>query len=80
MDTFYNISYSKQSSRTYPEQDPITETYYTLTGLEPCSVYYVVIIAENGVSSQAGGQSQRSLGQFFVTIEGSELQQTTKGV
>ena len=73
-DTFYNISYSKiQASTIYPEQEPINSTHYTLTELDPCSIYYVLVIAENGISSQAGGQSQRSVGQFFQTTEGSKF-------
>ena len=73
MDIFYNTSYSWKSVWTYPEQDPILDTHYRLEGLDPCSLYFVLVIAENGVSSQAGGQTQRSVGGFLETIEGSKL-------
>ena len=76
-DTFYNLSYKlfpEQSNPTYPEQNPIVETQYELTGLEPCSIYYVEVIAENGVSSLAGGESQRLVGQFMQTTEGSKFE------
>ena len=72
-DLYYNITYSQSSSWTYPEPDPILVTYYNLEGLTPCNLYFVLVIAENGVSSQAGGESQRSVGGFLLTTEGSKL-------
>ena len=62
----------------YPETDPITDTQYTLMNLDPCSLYFVLVIAENGVSSQAGGEDQRSVGQFLLTTEGSRFEKRLK--
>ena len=72
-DLYYNISYSQSSSWTYPEPDPIHDMHYKLEDLTPCNLYFVLVIAENGVSSQAGGQSQRSVGGFLKTTEGSKF-------
>ena len=72
-DLYYNISYSINSIWTFPEQNPILDTQYKLEDLNPCSLYFVLVIAENGVSPQAGGQSQRSVGGFLLTTEASML-------
>ena len=74
-DLYYNISYSAfaQSKWFYPAQDHILDTHYTLEDLVPCTLYFVRLTAENGVSSQAGGPNQRSVVSFLKTTERGEL-------
>ena len=65
-DLFYNIML-EDGNLTTVNPWPINTTNYTLTGLMPYTIYYVFVVAENGVSSFADRILSRAVQVNFRT-------------
>lgn len=65
-DLFYNIML-EDGNLTTVNPWPINGTNYTLTGLTPYTIYYVFVVAENGVSSFADRILSRAVQVNFRT-------------
>ena len=73
-DVFYNILVRTSQNFSYPRQDnmePVINISYHLTSLTPFTLYYVDVVAENGVSNQSSNQ-ERKVSVVFTTNPGSK--------
>ena len=69
-DTFYNVYTSIAQDLIKSNTDPVYGNNFFVTGLVPNSFHQVSVVAENGVSSQAGQEYLRTAITFVTTLVG----------